>query len=234
MAVYLYDELTRQLVTRMTSNGIKLNGHTNRVFCTKWLPEDPNVCITGGWDRIMKVYDTRVGKPVAQILGPLVAGDAIDIGGDEILAGSNRHQNPLAIYSISMGKVIQEIPFDPPHMSYDQSGYVMCCRFSKDRDRSIIFAGGAGRNELRAYDNDTVGIGSFKQIGSINENRSPILCMDTATNGTQMAWGNHLGHIYISNYDLHAVDEEPDIRTVMGRVQARRQAQAQQAAAAAQ
>jgi len=118
-AVYLYDELTRQLITRMTSNGIKLNGHTNRVFCTKFLPEDSNVCITGGWDRIMKVYDTRVGKPVSQILGPLVAGDSIDIHGDEIVAGSNRHQNPLAIYSISMGKVVQEISFDPPHMSYD-------------------------------------------------------------------------------------------------------------------
>ena len=49
-----------------------------------------------------------------------------------------------------------------------------------------------------------------------------------------MAWGNHMGHIYISNYDLNAVDEEPDVRTIMGRVQARRQAQAQQAAAAAQ
>ena len=58
--------------------------------------------------------------------------------------------------------------------------------------------------------------------------------MDTATNGLQMAWGNHLGHVFISNYDLNAVDDEPDVRTIMGRVQARRQAQAQQAAAAAQ
>ena len=65
MAVYLYDELTRQQVCRMTSNGIKLDGHTNRVFCTKFLPEDPNVLITGSWDRIMKVYDTRIGRPVS-------------------------------------------------------------------------------------------------------------------------------------------------------------------------
>ena len=63
--IYLYDELTRQQITAMSSNGIKLMGHTNRVFCTKWLTEDPNVVITGGWDRIMKIYDTRVGRPVA-------------------------------------------------------------------------------------------------------------------------------------------------------------------------
>ena len=63
--IYLYDELTRQLITPMASNGIRLQGHTNRVFCTKFMPNDPNVVITGGWDRIMKIYDTRVGKPVA-------------------------------------------------------------------------------------------------------------------------------------------------------------------------
>jgi WD40 repeat protein len=76
----------------MTSNGIKLQGHTNRVFCTKFSPDDPNVVISGGWDRIMKIYDTRAGKPVAQILGPNVSGDSIDINGDELIAGSNRHE----------------------------------------------------------------------------------------------------------------------------------------------
>lgn len=65
MAIYHYDELTRQLVCPMKSNGIRLQGHTNRVFCTKFFPDDPNILVSGGWDRIMKIYDTRVGKPVA-------------------------------------------------------------------------------------------------------------------------------------------------------------------------
>ena len=64
-AIYLYDELTRRLVCRMADNGIRLQGHTNRVFCTKFFPEDANMLITGGWDRIMKIYDTRVGRPVS-------------------------------------------------------------------------------------------------------------------------------------------------------------------------
>ena len=63
--IYLYDELTRQLISPMYSNGLRVNGHQNRVFCTKFMPDDPNVCVTGGWDRIMKLYDTRIGKPVA-------------------------------------------------------------------------------------------------------------------------------------------------------------------------
>ena len=152
--VYLYDELTRQLITPMYSNGLRVNGHQNRVFCTKFMPDDPHVCVTGGWDRIMKLYDTRIGKPVAQILGPLVSGDCIDVNGDTILAGSNRHEKPLAIYSISMRKTISEISFDPPNTSFAESGYVLAARFSKDPEGSMFFAGGAGRNELRAFDND--------------------------------------------------------------------------------
>lgn len=48
----------------MTANGFRMQGHTGRVFCTKFHPEDANVVISGGWDKIMKIYDTRVGKPV--------------------------------------------------------------------------------------------------------------------------------------------------------------------------
>ena len=200
----------------MTSNGIKLDGHSNRVFCTKFLPDDPNVCLTGSWDRIMKVYDTRAGRPVSQILGPLVAGDSIDVHGDEILAGSNRHKQPLAVYSLSMGRVMTEIPFDPPGMNINESGYVLAARFSKDRDRSLIFAGGAGRNELRAWDNDTDGQGRFKELGHLNSALGTIMCIDTAANGTQMAWGNHLGQVFISGYEVAANEEEQDVRDARG------------------
>jgi len=42
---------------------------------------------------------------------------------------------------------------------------VYAARFSKDRDQSVIFAASAGRNELRVYDNDTDGLGKFRQLG---------------------------------------------------------------------
>ena len=142
--------------------------------------------------------------------------------GDEIIAGSNRHKDPLALYSISMRKVITEIPFDPPNAQFPESGYVLAARFSKDRDSSVIFAGGAGRNELRCWDNDTDGTGRYKELGHINENRGSIMCMDTASNGKQVAWGNHLGQIFISTYELNGTEDEPDIRTIQGRIAAKR------------
>lgn len=191
--MYLFDEMTRQCITEMYSNGLRVNGHQNRVFCTKFMPDDPNVCVTGGWDRIMKLYDTRIGKPVANILGPLVSGDCIDINGDTILAGSNRHEKPLAIYSISMRKTISEIPFDIPGAPKAESGYCIAARFSKDAESSLVFAGTAGRNDLKVYDNDSDGLNRFKELGHLNDNRFPVLCMDTAKNGKWVAWGNSSG-----------------------------------------
>ena len=162
----------------------------------------------------MKIYDTRVGYPVAQILGPSVSGDAIDVHGDQIVAGSNRHKEPLAVYSLSMQKVIQEIPFDPPGSNISESGYVLATRFSKDRDRSLIFAGGAGRNELRVFDNDTWGVGRYKEMGHLNDARGAIMCIDTAPSGKAVAWGNHLGQVIVTYFDLNNDDAEPDIRTI--------------------
>lgn len=62
--VYLYDETTRQEIAAMYSNGLKLPGHQFQVFCTKFLPHDRNILLTGGWDRIVKIYDVRCKYPV--------------------------------------------------------------------------------------------------------------------------------------------------------------------------
>lgn len=130
------------------------------------------------------------------------------MNGDEILAGSNRHKEPLAIYSLSMRKVVNEISFEPPMASIAESGYVLCARYSKDRDRSVFFAGGAGKNDLKVFDNDTEGTGKFRELASFNDNRSAILCLDTSHDGKLVAFGTHSGAVHISKYDLNGGDED--------------------------
>ena len=120
-----------------------------------------------------------------------------------------------------MLKVIQEISFDPPNTSFPESGYCLATRLSKDRDRSLIFAGGAGRNELRVFDNDTDGSGRFRELGNLNNNQGAIMCIDTAPSGRHVAWGNHLGNIFVSSFDINESDE-PDLRTVRDRVSNKR------------
>ena len=46
--------------------------------------------------------------------------------------------------------------------------------------------------------------------------------MDTAKNGKWVAWGNSNGQVFMSPYELNGTEEEPDLRTVQGRVQAKR------------
>ena len=64
-----------------------------------------------------------------------------------------------------MRKKILDIEFEHPQSRDRTAGYVYAARFSKDRDQSVIFAASAGRNELRVYDNDTDGLGKFRQLG---------------------------------------------------------------------
>jgi COMPASS component SWD3 len=59
MFVRLYDDETKQCISKMRENGYTIPGHINRVFCTKYSESDHNVIVTGGWDNSVYVYDIR-------------------------------------------------------------------------------------------------------------------------------------------------------------------------------
>ena len=42
-------------------------GHSNRVFSLKFVAEDPNLLVSGGWDNTVQVWDVRAG--LSQSLG---------------------------------------------------------------------------------------------------------------------------------------------------------------------
>lgn len=76
----------------------ELCGHSNRIFCVKFNPMQPNMLVSGGWDGTLQIYDIREKGPVACILGPNVCGgDAIDFRNDgvTVLTGSYRQDDAL-------------------------------------------------------------------------------------------------------------------------------------------
>lgn len=78
----------------MGEDSVKIPGHQNRIFCVKSVPDDYNLVVSGSWDRSLRIYDIRVGKPIAMIGGTMVSGnDAIDIHGDSILVANYRHKD---------------------------------------------------------------------------------------------------------------------------------------------
>lgn len=48
--VEIYDETTKSLLTTMERGSHGNPGHSNRVYCVKYDPENPNIILSGGWD----------------------------------------------------------------------------------------------------------------------------------------------------------------------------------------
>lgn len=202
----MYDEHTRELAATLNYNGLRIPQHSSRIFCTKFVPDDPKVFLTGAWDNTSKIYDTRVGKPVGQFLGPMVCGDSIDIMGDQVLIGSYRNADNLSIWSLSQRKKIFDIDFEMAGRRDQDSGYLFCAKFSKP-DGRVIFAGGAGKREFKVFENGCNTTGTFKQQTHITDLNQPVLAADTAHNGEQVCFALADGKLYNCYYRIQG--QEP-------------------------
>jgi WD40 repeat protein len=89
-------------------------GHSLRVFCAKFVKDEENLIITGGWDKTIKIWDIRSGDVVRNICGPFVCGDSIDMHDGYILSGSYSDTNQLQLWEFSTGKFCEEIAFQTP------------------------------------------------------------------------------------------------------------------------
>ena len=70
----------------------ELPGHSNRIFCVRFDPQNSNMLSSGGWDNTVQIYDIRKKGPVGSIYGPHICGDAIDYYNDgfTLMTGSYR------------------------------------------------------------------------------------------------------------------------------------------------
>ena len=88
--IRLYDDEAHDLVTTFSESSEKLVSHFNRVFSVKFDPSDDHLIYSGGWDKVVNVNDTRVKTPVAQIEGPYLSADTIDVINTNLLVGNYR------------------------------------------------------------------------------------------------------------------------------------------------
>lgn len=100
--IHIYDEMSenKDLVMTLKSGGVGLPGHSQRIHCLKFNPNNDNVLLSGGWDDAIYINDLREGGAVGVIPGPHISGDAIDIKGNLIIAGSYRNERNLTLYDI--------------------------------------------------------------------------------------------------------------------------------------
>ena len=185
----------------MKMGGKNLPGHSSRIFCVKYHPQDQNIIISGGWDRTIQIYDVREGRTVGSVYGPNVSGDSLDIYDDIIVAGSNRNKEVMQMFSLSKRSLIANIDWESSTRKDIEAGYVFGTRFSKP-DPHFIFAAAGGKNEIKIFENNVDGSASLRIVTHITDIESPCLSIDTAKSGDTFAFGCQDGRVYILNYKL--------------------------------
>ena len=186
-AVRVYDEATKTVVTKLASGwvGAPSAGHSNRVFSLKFVPDDPQLLLSAGWDNTVQIWDLRINQPAASLYGPHVCGDAIDVSGNEVLTGSWRQDKQLQIWDLRKRELSVDVPFR--HASVEAAASDTCSlyavQFSKPSAAGpkLLAAGGSGTNELRIFDR-----ASLAPLGRLGLPRG-VYGLDMAHDGSAVA-----------------------------------------------
>ena len=103
--VRVYEEATKSelLVFRGgDERGSLKHGHVQQVFAVRFHDAHAHVLASAGWDKVVHVWDVRVGASVSVFSGPFVAGDCIDMHGNDLLAGSHGRAGQVQIFDLSL------------------------------------------------------------------------------------------------------------------------------------
>ena len=115
-ALRIYDDASKRLVRTYEKGSWYTPGHSNRIFSIKFMPKDPNVIVSGGWDSSIFIWDLRQAKNVAAFVGPSISGDTIDIRDTVLMTGSHRAKESLELWDIGTRKRICEVEIEPGKM----------------------------------------------------------------------------------------------------------------------
>ncbi|CAI2374343.1 unnamed protein product [Moneuplotes crassus] len=194
--IRIVDEHTKTLVSTL-EGGTGVLGHSNRVFSVKYIPEDPNLIISGGWDNTVLLWDLRTSKVVSSFYGPHICGDSLDIRNGKILAGSYHNSDNLYLIDLETLELDQKINwYGDGFKKKDGKSPSSLYSALYTSDGSHIIAGGASPNEVRIFKNEEDG---HKVVSSISDLESCPLSIDVAHSSNQFAFGTADGYLRIMN-----------------------------------
>jgi len=189
-AVRIYDENKKSMSVELKMTD-QAPGHSNRVFSVKFSNNNPNILLSGGWDRTIQIWDTRLKKGVSSFYGPEIAGDAIDFRENDILTGSWRDSDQIQLWDIRNTKKPTTIPWDHnPKVVKDT--FVYTAQFGKTNSNYII-AGSSGTNEVRIFSRKDDG----KVVKAYNNSNKGCFCVDFSSKDSSFAYGGNKGSIGI-------------------------------------
>eukprot|EP01060_Flectonema_neradi_P024846 TRINITY_DN33719_c0_g1_i1.p1 TRINITY_DN33719_c0_g1~~TRINITY_DN33719_c0_g1_i1.p1 ORF type:complete len:326 (+),score=63.08 TRINITY_DN33719_c0_g1_i1:49-1026(+) len=87
--------------------------HSSRVQSVKWFPGSEHLLISGGWDKTVQLWDTRVDHATGTLYGAYLCGDALDItpDGKQVITASCREDDQLQLWDLTqMSSPIATLP----------------------------------------------------------------------------------------------------------------------------
>lgn len=164
--------------------------HKNRVYAVKFLHDNPNVVISGGWDRTILLWDLRTARSEGFLYGPMVCGDSLDYRNGIVLSGSWRNEDQLEIFDLKMMKRIKILEWEEfeENSQMNRKSYVYTCQFEKNFGEKIV-AGSTGNNEIRVFDVKQ----DFKCVDGLRDLEQGIFSLDWDKNGKCFVYGGGEG-----------------------------------------
>jgi WD40 repeat protein len=190
--IRVYDENSKTVISSLATAVWRHPGHSNRILSVKFDPKNPNMIVSGGWDRTVYFWDLRAGKSVGSINGPAIHGDSLDIKGDQLLTGSWRPKEQVEIWNIGTKKKVSTLTWDKGYNS--DNNLVLTCQFSKKNNDSII-AGCSGRAEVKIFERNE----EFNCFGSILGPKKGVFCVDYAHKSDLVAYCGGDGTIQLAS-----------------------------------
>lgn len=190
-AVRVYDDSTKNLVVTMKGGtGNLTNGHANRVFTLKFVKNDPNLLVSGGWDNTVQIWDKRKGTAIRRIFGPHICGDSLDIDSNNtILTGSWRSDHQLQLWDFTTGKLMEEFKLPSDSITKQKCSIYTACF---NHDSSFIACGGSGSNEVRV-----VNRADGQIVGELTGLEKAIYSVTFSPDGEFVAAGGGDGNVYL-------------------------------------
>ena len=139
ITVRLYDEDMKTEIASMKPYLFDQPGHSGRIFCVKYFPNDTSTIYSGGWDRTIQFYDTRSGKVSNSIYGPEICGDSLDLSGNILASGAWSTQEQIQLWDIRTLKCICNVKWE--NNDVYKPTYIYSVKFNKTSNKYLAVSG---------------------------------------------------------------------------------------------
>ena len=166
ITVRVYDEDMKTEIAKMKPYLFDQPGHSGRIFCVKYFPNDTSTIYSGGWDKTIQFYDTRQCKVANSIYGPEICGDSLDLCGNILASGAWSTQEQIQLWDIRTLKCICNVKWENNNVY--KPTYIYSVKFNKSRDNKYLAVSGVNKPLFSIFNMNT-----FKLEQGLKDNNKP-------------------------------------------------------------